>query len=270
MSFLDAISAERAERIRHDHEKTSQRLEWLGSPHPPAAGSALAGDDRLYPAWPTSQVALQGLISATDHLSLLFESVQVRTRPIAQFTPARASLFAASCTIWVLSPKLRADRQSRALSLAHEDFRQLRALVTDIEGGSMARLLTPEQASAVRTYVDTQVSTIEQVQGFDGGKPSDTQIIEQAAAYIDSQNEGAAHALKLLWRVNSGHAHGLGWPELLRHPEIVSRSQSDPSIYYRQVKADPDAIAQAIEAATLASDVAFRLYQQRAASPTCD
>ncbi|WP_062993791.1 hypothetical protein [Nocardia anaemiae] len=264
MNFLDAVGTERAERIRRDRERTSQRLEWLGAPRPPAEGSALAGDDRLYPEWPTSKVALQGLVSATDHLSALFESVLEHTRPVAQFTLARAALFAASCTIWVLSPTPRPERQKRALSIAHEDFRQLRALVTDIEGGAMAALLTPENAAAIRTYVDTQVSKIEQVQGFDGRKPNDSEIISKAAEYIDPEDSGPAHALKLLWRIHSGYAHGLGWPQQLKHPEIVA---SSPSVLYQRVTSDPVDIAQAIDSATLASDVAFRLYEQRSASP---
>ncbi len=128
----------------------------------------------------------------------------------------------------------------------------------------MAALLTPANAAATRTYVDTQVSKIEQIPGFEGRKPNDSEIISKAAEYIDPEDSGAAHALKLLWRIHSGHAHGLGWPQLLRQPEIVA---SSPNILYQRVKADPDAIAQAIDSATLASDVAFRLYEQRSASP---
>lgn len=97
--------------------------------------------------------------------------------------------------------------------------------------------------------------------GNSGEKVQDTQIVEAASAYIDPEESGVAAALQHYWRVNSGHAHGLGWPELLNKPTIVMTSDG---IQYRHVVGDEQAIAEGIAGAWLMTTNAFRLYVQRA------
>lgn len=246
-------------------------LELIQQPQSPATGSALSSDDQVWPMWPVSQMAWQGLISATDHLDVLNDSLsQSGVRPVAQFTLARAAQFAAARSVWILAPEEPEVRQKRALCVAYEDFRYLlydrQQLIESALGRNLSADMKAELLADPQRLVD-QVKEIAlsklgfQLGGREGEKiPSDTDIVAYAAAFIDPEDGGSAAGLNHMWRANSGHAHGLGWPALLKTPDVV---QNQDGKKFRIVVGDDEALAQGLAGAWLFTQRAFRLYEQR-------
>ncbi|MFE5285115.1 hypothetical protein ACFRAQ_09115 [Nocardia sp. NPDC056611] len=211
-----------------------------------------------------SQIAWQGLLTATDNLGLMVDSQHaIGHRPIAPFTLARASLFAASRTVWILAPSSRRTRQERALWANFEDVRNLVLLVTE-----SPRDPSEPGAVAAKAHVESELNELKEV-ALDRlglvlnskGKPTDTSIIEAAAAYLDPDDGDERRAIKMLWRIHSGHAHGLSWPNLLR-PPAEGFVGPDGHNYRRQI-ADRRAFGEAASAAMLMTNAAFNLYDQR-------
>ncbi|MGW5923827.1 hypothetical protein ACWFPY_32955 [Nocardia fluminea] len=256
------------EWAEHLEQVRSYVAEWhnrLAEPRPAEPLSALRGDDHIHVKEPVKNASWQGLIAATDHLGLMVESLSGDgARPIAHFTLARASLFAASRTVWILHPSLRRTRQERALWVAYEDMRNVTTHVT----ASANDLSDP---LAAQTHVQSQMDELKLVAlnklGLTlnkNGKTTDTNIVIDAAAYLDPDDGDLRRAIMKAWRVHSGHAHGLNWPDLLKPPASTFIGP-DGRTYQRQ-GTDHAAIGRAVAAAAAMTKQAFILYEERATS----
>ncbi|WP_458689025.1 hypothetical protein [Nocardia tengchongensis] len=232
----------------------------------------MSEDDKLCPKWPTSQIAWQSLISATDHLDLLNDTItHSGVRPTAQFTLARAALFAGARAVWILGPEKSLVRQKHALWVAYEDFRYLRFDREELVNSVLGRNFTPEDKV---NFLGEAQALVDEVKGIaknqlglklGSGKgcekvPSDTEIVDYAARYTDPENAGSAAALNHKWRLNSGYAHGLGWPQLLSPGEVI---EDEHGKKFRQVIGDDESLAQGLAGAWLLTQRAFRLYWER-------
>ncbi|MGY2089114.1 hypothetical protein [Nocardia gipuzkoensis] len=191
---------------------------------------------------------------------------KVGYRPIGYFTLARASLFAASRTVWILGPRERSKRRERALWAAYEDTRNLVNVFTESPPDPM-----DPAAVAARNDVQVQIDELRQValQKLNltlrsRDKPKDTAVVEEAAEHLDPRNGDVQRRIMQLWRTQSGHAHGLSWPTLLRRP-ANSFTDSDGRQYQKH-EADPNEIVEAASAAMLMVNEAFSLYNQLATS----
>lgn len=213
-------------------------------PEVPQPHSSLAADDRGYTQFPVSQVAWLSLLSATDHIDLFLTALQAtrRSQPYAYFTVARGALIGAARAFWVLHPSERAERQRRALRVAHEDHRQYRAALQtlrDLIDGERQQGVhrTPEQRASdqrIRDESDRQADTSTErlaeiiAVGADALKMtagqfrlSDTQIIEYAANALPPDTDPwARRGLVLFWRTGSGYSHALRWTSLLGATQV--------------------------------------------------
>lgn len=258
--------------LRRDREAVGQWEKWIAVAHPADVGSALAGDDRLYSPFPVSRAAIQGLGSAIDHLGL-FHAALAKTqssRPFGYFTLARAAMFAAARTIWILSPAPRPERQRRALWLAHEDHRQYRNFTENMPASLLA---DPELPTRALTEMNEQFRLMEDAAARVGltlnskGRPRDGAIVDAAATWLDCQStagEKAGHYIRMLWRLHSGHAHGLSW-SMQGKQEVVTRNPDGSGAM--KVTASLDELAVASIAATITTNQALILYEQRASRP---
>ncbi|MGW0328680.1 hypothetical protein [Nocardia sp. NPDC003183] len=257
--------AERLEKVR---SATVGWYDWLSTPDPAEPSSALLGDDRIHAKEPVRNAAWLGLIAATDHLGLMVDSLSAdKARPVAHFTLARASLFAAARTVWILSPSSRRTRQERALWVLYDDTRNL---MNHIEGTSADAPSDPA-AIAAKGHVQSEMDDLKQLaQNSLGltlnkhGRPSDTTIVSAAAGYLDPTGGNTYRGIMMSWRVHSGHAHGLSWPNLLKRPTQTFVGPDGRS--YHEHAIDYVAIAGAVAAATTMTNKAFALYQERASS----
>lgn len=218
-------------KLLRDRRAVANWEEWISVAHPADEGSALAGDDRLYPPFPVSRAAIQGLGSAIDHLGLFHAALEKTqtSRPFGYFTLARAAMFAAARTIWILSPAQRQERQRRALWLAHEDLRQYRSFTTTLPAILFA---DPELPISELTEVTERLKLMDEVAANVGlifksnQRPRDSHIVASAATWLDSQLTGLEEpgsSVRMLWQIHSGHAHGLSW-SMQGNQEVVTRT----------------------------------------------
>lgn len=243
--------------------------EWISVVHPADEGSPLAGDDRLYPPFPVSRAAIQGLASAIDHLGLFHAALEKTqtSRPFGYFTLARAAMFAAARTIWILSPAQRPERQRRALWLAHEDLRHYRNFTQTLPAVLFA---DPELPMRELTEVTERLKLMDEAATRvdltlnSSQRPRDSDIVESAATWLDSQLTGLEEpgsSVRMLWRIHSGHAHGLSW-SMQGQQEVVARNADGSGTI--KVTASVAELATASLAAATTTNQALILYVKRA------
>jgi hypothetical protein len=260
MSHPSDLPPEWAARFERTRSAVAAWYDWLKEPHLAQTSSALYEDDRIHEKRPVRDASWQGLISATDNLGLMVDSMEaIGNRPVAHFTLARASLFAAARTVWVLHPSDRHIRQERALWVAYEDMRNLITLVRESR-----RNPADPNALAALAHVDAQMNELKDLARTALGT-SDTDIVNDAAAYLDPADGDLSHSTKMLWRINSGHAHGLSWPNVLRRPTDAFVGPDGRT--YQSQTANAMDIVQAASAAMLMTNQAFTLYDDRATHP---
>lgn len=271
MSTRAGLTPQREDRMDTLARDLPQWVEWIGHPHSPEPGSLLFEADKMCPNWPVSQMAWQGLLSATDHLDLLNQSlINAGPRPMAQYTLARAALFASARTVWILAPEGQKDRRKHALWVAYEDVRYLRNDGEQLLSSSLGKNIPATTKAELRAQVQAPVDEVKGIARQMGIKlgaskncekiPEDTAIVAYAAEYVDPKDEGAAAALKHHWRAHSGHAHGLGWPHLLKPAEIVTTADGKK---FRRISGDKELLAEALAGAWLLTQKGFQLYWER-------
>ncbi|MGS2811636.1 hypothetical protein [Nocardia sp. MW-W600-9] len=267
MSSSVELSPEWTVRLDKVRQATVVWRDWLEGTNVAEPSSPMFGDDRLHSKRPVYLYSRQGLVAGSEHLRLMIDGIDnVGYRPLGYFTLARTSLLAASRTVWILSPTERRKRQERALWAAFEDMRNLVKFVRDSPPDP-----TDPKAIAARDHVESEMDELKEVALQELGlnfrredKPTETSVIEAAAEHLDPGNGGTARRITQLWCTQSGHAHGLSWPTLLRRP--TSTFVGDDGRQYSKDEANPNEIVEAASAAMLMVNEAFTLYDQRATS----
>lgn len=190
-------------------------------------GSSLAADDRLFPVLTPSQLAWHGIASAVDHLDMFMALLRSGTsHPLAPNTIARTGMLSGAHALWLLDGPDRVERQRRGLRLAHEEFFRDHQAVRDI-----AMIENPDPArglAEMKGYLDTRVEWMDRAVavGATIGMPAkqvktvnDTQLLDTVTRRLVEQDpEGVdlIRAVRVVWRVYSGVAHGLRWPVMYR------------------------------------------------------
>ncbi|MDX2815740.1 hypothetical protein PV410_24775 [Streptomyces sp. PA03-5A] len=177
-------------------------------------GSSLSGDDKLFPDHPVSSVAWHGLITAVEHLDFALTAM-AKTQtlyPAAYFTTLRAGLLGAAQAVWVLDPRRRTERQTRALAAAAANYAEQRKAI-----GALSPT-TPEQAtelSALRDRLSNRLDEVAAAAESIGCDPARarklslvaTDVIKKAASAALAGTPEQEYAM-YLWRIGSGHVHG--------------------------------------------------------------
>jgi hypothetical protein len=260
-----------SERLLRDREQVRHCEDWIAASHPPEERSALAGDDRLYRPLPVSRAAIQGLGSAVDHLGLFHSALEEthESRPLAYFTLARTAMFSAARTIWILCPPQRSERQKRALWFAYEDLRQYRNFTMTMRDDFEDKDLVPRAIAEIdgrQRQMESAAAKLNLTLNRQN-KTSDTDIVAAAGMWLDSQpsaGDKTGHSLRILWRIHSGHAHGLSW-SMQGKQEVVTRNE-DGSGVIKETVTIPE-LAVASQAASVTTNEALVLYEQRATRP---
>jgi hypothetical protein len=233
--------------------------EWLGREDGFSieAGSPLTGDDKHSSPHHVSHAVRTEITAAVDHLHAL--SVLVCTSGFlhlaAPATLARGALETASTAIWIMSPRGRDERITRALKWT----------VLDIKDSDRAAI---DAGVPITTPLQDRLDKVEIVavrRGLDfrqikRGYKS-TEAVAAAEAHTNS-----SFGVVLPWRLCSGSAHGRRWPQLVlmeleKHPTV------DPRV--TNVKLENDfgrLLSIAIPAAHTVSD-AVELFDQKARKP---
>lgn len=174
-------------------------------------GSSLARDDEIYPILPPSHLAYGGIVTATEHLEFFRVSFQSNRTlyPASHFTLLRTALMGAAQAVWVLKGP-QAQRCERALRLVRDDIQQQRGLLRDV-----AAQLAPEDCAAQQQLLDRRLREVQDAAaqlGLDpakvpGWKLFMTEVIQDASELVHGDKD-TWYGTSLLWRLQSGHAHG--------------------------------------------------------------
>ncbi len=182
----------------------------LADVHLPEPGSDLAEDDRDWPVFPMSQVAVSGLAAARDHLQAVRVHIDARQLfPFAQASLIRTATLAAAQVVWILAPDEREDRISNARTLTlhvYDEFRKFLRDLQDLPPGPDA------DTDAVKRLVEQRLAELAQKRAADEQKSAfeATKTIGLAADATWGRPETAL-AAKVEWRRGSAAAHGLAW-----------------------------------------------------------
>lgn len=200
---------------------------YIQKPRSVEDGSSLAADDKLFPVLTPSQLAWHGIASAVDHLDMFMALLRSGTsHPLAPNTIARTGMLSGAHALWLLDGPDRVERQKRGLRLAYEEFFRDHQAVRDI-----AMIENPDPArglAEMKGYLDARAEWMDRAVtvGATIGMPAkevktvnDTQLLDTVTRRLveqDPEDVDLIRAVRIVWRIYSGVAHGLRWPVMYR------------------------------------------------------
>lgn len=241
-------------------------------PQTPTAGSSLAKDDAFFPPQPPSHLAYAGMVTATEHLEL-FRIAFLASRtlyPSAYFTLLRSALMGSAQAIWVLRASPRTKRVENALRLVRDDLKQRKGMLQeppatiDLDAGALegardrlAEWLGWVQDAAGRIGLDRSA--------VPAWRLSMTDVIKKAGELVHRGSEDDAaiqYGTSLMWRMQSGHAHGTPSARLtqIRPEEVIKRL--DGTNWAKATTSMAD-VGTAASAAVMLLDEAWKTYDNR-------
>ena len=245
-------------------------------PPTPAPGSSLAREDQVYSRLPPSHLAYGGIVTAAEHLELFRVAYLASRRlyPSAYFTLLRSALMGSTQALWVLKPPLRTERIENALRLARDDIKQTMGLLS---GETPAELGLDEAIETERARLNQRLAELQAVAatvGLDPAKVPDwrlnmTTMIKTVSELVHADNRGDAdtrHGASLLWRLQSGHAHGTPSARV-RQVQMDQVRQHPDGTLTGSATASFAEVGSAVAATILFLNEAWRLYELRCTAP---
>jgi hypothetical protein len=188
------------------------------TPLVPEPGSSLARDDQDFSWFPPSNVAYGQIVTAVEHLELFRTSFLASRQlyPSAHFTVLRSALVGAAQALWVLKPRQRVIRIEHAARLVREDLKQTKGLLSV---GLPSELELGEDVATARDRLDEQLRELLAAAAAVGLDPvavrdwrlNTTDMIKRVSELVHADNPSVdtQYGASLLWRLQSGHAHGM-------------------------------------------------------------
>ncbi len=238
----------------------------------PAPGSSLANDDAVFPPLPASSVAYNGLLTAVEHLDF-FRAALTATRtlyPAAYYTVLRSALMGSAQAVWVLMPPNPATRAEHSLRIAVDSYKQERKRINELTNLTDDQQLVVAQSIAKIGTRLSEAAAAANTLGINGSTVAKwqlnmTMVIKEAIdlAFPDGTEESTAirESIGMLWRSQSGHAHGVPHSRLsrVRSTDVVSRA--DGTAYARSTTQIAD-IGVAATAPTFLTSEGWRHYDR--------
>ena len=243
-----------------------------------APGSPLARDDEDYPELPTSTLAWVGLITATEHLGMaadLLESDHPRAFPTAYQTLCRTAMLGAGQAIWLLTGNQR-ERTHRSRRVAFDEHMNHRAFLKDwTHDAFLGEEVSSEmlgQARAAVERIDQRMKALRARMKADGWTAreqafSATQMLKDVATYLAADDEWLRINGTWQWRMGSGDAHARLWPRRIRRGERIPLLDGSGT-HILVSTGSLDQIGMVVATAVMATQEAFRLWDERRAAPS--
>ncbi|MDQ3580010.1 MAG: hypothetical protein M3443_20915 [Actinomycetota bacterium] len=215
------------ERLWATYQQVEKWREITSTPQRVDPHSSIGADDRLFSVVPVSHLIWHGISHAVDHLDMYLHAL-VETKmsfPIAPQSLARSGLLGAAHALWMLDEPNRAQRQLRALRIAHEEWRNERNAYQDLIDWGEG---TPGMKTLIDVRTDWMACAIEAGESIGWTavevktKPIDTVLIEDVITRYESSDLGQPRdislraAYLLMWRMLSGSTHGYRWAAIPR------------------------------------------------------
>ena len=259
------------QRLAQIAAQTEHWRTMTGQPRMVEPGSSLAADDQILPLLPPSYLIWHGIGHAVDHLGMSMNAlIETNTSfPLAPQTLARSGMVGAAHALWILDGPDRAERQLRALRMAHEEFRNERTAyreIVQIEGpnSGFASLVAVRDEWITRTIAAG--ATIGKTEDQVTQRPEDTALIDSVIKryeHVKPPEEGGSlvGSYRLIWRMHSGVTHGFRWPVMYR--TVITQALSDSEAAGGLVINDEDQLMISAIAMGLLIARAFELYDLR-------
>lgn len=186
----------------------------LNPPEEPEPGSDLAGDDKAFPYHRVSETVRISLVSAGEHLRLVWDGLARRNLySTAQYTALRGALVAAAQAVWISAPDDPVTRQSRGHAVIAESYEQLLkyhertlALSVDLKLSSDDQQKVADQIDWVKSrqasLAAVRTSSLRVVMA---------DVLRDVGPDIFPTDAARRPALRLAWNVLSSDAHTTLW-----------------------------------------------------------
>lgn len=228
----------------------------------PNRDSALAGDDKALGGTPPSEIARLALISATESLQLVRETLdRGRTFVTATNGPIRTALLGASHVVYQLAsedPNVRQERQRFAQRAYYSNMSTyLREQLALQQDPYLVELVKGNTA---------KIKVLNDVLGYDSrDKPrrgaSDTEVVSDAAKQLSERNGAIA---RIHWRRLGGDAHALGWQLLA---DGVKKQRTEGNLFEGTLHSDESNTHRHFLTGAAMLKRAWSLFDQRCDEP---
>lgn len=214
-----------ADAIRGTWAALKEWRERVKAAYLPSKDSELALDDDDWPYSPTSAIAWNGLVAATDHLNGIRAHIEGNDLfPMSHLTLCRSALIGSSQTVWVLGSKERPTRQRRTrvvnTALYKKHLQYLRGLQESAEKPHIGTDLVTEHVQQRLNELLAKRAADHQNEDLNY-----TEMVREAARTAFTQ-PALVQEVVSAWQSGSGTAHGLPWP-LLGTPGTVQTKLAD-------------------------------------------
>ncbi|SUA75399.1 Uncharacterised protein [Nocardia otitidiscaviarum] len=237
---------------------------------PVEAGSSLAGDDSASQPYQVSHAVRCCIHAGVDHLHALKRQVVDAgvVHTMAPFSLARGALENLSIAYWILHPKERDERITRALRWHAQNVKD-----NERANGPQGRGLPNCEAEPYLLKIEAvgrkrpgvPVAAIPKQPGMAAVKAIRDGHTSSEAVKYSQDNAVTAGSVLWAWQLCSGFAHGRQWA-ILGVSDRETHPTSDPDVMHLRLSANLGAVQLvALEALHLLTDV-LRTYDQRAGS----
>lgn len=202
-----------------DLRRWQQRAKQLERPEP---GSDLAEDDSAFSYQPISETVRLSLISAGEHLRLVWDGLELKNYyTMSQYSAVRTAIVGAAQAVWVLAPNEPTTRRERGYIAITDTYVQLRKYHELVlrQATELQRLqLTPEREAKLRDQIAWVESREAAVRALRTGQAmlNVAAFIEAAAPEIFPGDEFRQAGLRQAWNILSSDAHVLSWSLAMR------------------------------------------------------
>ncbi|MGV9823795.1 hypothetical protein [Nocardia xishanensis] len=186
----------------------------LNPPEEPETGSDLASDDRAFRFHRISETARLSLVSAGEHLRLVWDGLaRSNLYSTAQHTALRGALAAAAQAVWITAPDDGETRRSRGHAVIAESYQQLRKYHQRTLELAQALKLSPEDQLKVREqieWVQSREAELSAARRTSLGVVMADVLRDVGPVIFPNDSERQA-SLRLAWNVLSSDAHTTMW-----------------------------------------------------------
>ncbi|GAB3162213.1 hypothetical protein GCM10027258_80880 [Amycolatopsis stemonae] len=183
-------------------------------PEEPQRGSDLAEDDKVFPYQRISEMTRISLISAGEHLRLVWDALDRKNLyTTAQHTAVRGALVGAAQAVWITAPDDAATRQRRGHSVIAESYDQLRKyqrrtldLADDLGNTAAQQQLVRDQIDWITGRLDALTAVQPALM-----KVNVADILRDIGPIVFPGDTVRQGGLRLAWNTLSSDAHVLMW-----------------------------------------------------------
>lgn len=205
---------------------------WTKTDPTPAAGSALAGDDK--DGRNVSAVASYGLMTAIDHLGAVTDSITAE-KPVRNWAPyssMRTTLEVATRVRWLLEPNNRAERRLRCVRVTYKNEYELKRSIDGLGGSHVGTELEQQRQQLVDAWPNVKAQLEAEALSLGAASLKCPPQTAQILADQSDPDTWEGTGIRNLWHTGSAAVHGFHWPDAYRkNPGQLDEAAFDTALH---------------------------------------